>query len=55
MAVLSNFVEIIISSLFTDSVSQDIPASHVRINIMLWAGSDVTEQIVPYINVVENS
>lgn len=46
--VLSNSLEMIISSLFTDSVSQDISASHVRIDIMFGAGSDVTEQLGPY-------
>lgn len=46
--VLSDSLEMIISSLFVDSVSQDISASHVRIDIMFGTGSDVTEQLGPY-------
>lgn len=46
--VLSHSLEMIISSLSVDSVSQDISASHVRIDIMFGAGSDVTEHPEPY-------
>lgn len=45
--VLSDSLEMIISSLFVDNVSQDISASHVGIDIMFGAGSDVTEQLWP--------
>lgn len=45
--VLCNSLEMIIASLFMDSVSQDISAFHVRIDIMFGAGSDVTEQLGP--------